>query len=64
MGDIARYHLVVQGLPGSMYRCGEEEVCMQTGETWWFNAHLEHEIRNGSADDRIHLMCDLRKWPC
>jgi Aspartyl/Asparaginyl beta-hydroxylase len=63
MGDIARYHIVVQGLPGSMYRCGDEEVCMQTGETWWFNAHLEHEIYNNSKDDRLHLMADLRKWP-
>ena len=64
LGDIARYHIVVQGLPGSMYRCGDETVCMKTGEVWWFNAHLEHEITNNSADDRIHLMADLRNWPC
>ena len=60
---IARYHIVVQGLPGSMYRCGEENVNMQTGEVWWFNAHLEHEIVNGSADDRIHLIADVIQWP-
>jgi hypothetical protein len=64
LGDIARYHLVVQGLPGSMFYCGGEQVNMQTGETWWFDAHAEHEVKNNSADDRIHLMCDLRKWPC
>lgn len=62
LGDIARYHIVVQGLPGSMFKCGEEEVCMQTGEVWWFDAHKVHAIKNNSADDRIHLMADLRKW--
>lgn len=64
LGDIARYHLVVQGLPGSLFRCGDETITMQTGEVWWFNAYLEHQIVNNSADDRIHLMADLRKWPC
>lgn len=64
LGDIARYHIVVQGLPGSMFRCGNEEVNMKTGEVWWFDAHQEHEIINNSADDRIHLMADLRRWPC
>lgn len=64
LGDIARYHIVVQGLPGSMFYCGGEQVCMQTGETWWFDAHAIHEVKNNSADDRIHLMADLRRWPC
>jgi len=61
-GDIARYHVVIQGLPGSMFRCGEETVCMRTGEVWWFNAHVEHEVANHSADDRIHLLVDVRTW--
>lgn len=64
LGDIARYHIVVQGLPGSMFYCGDEQVCMQTGEIWWFDAHQTHEIVNNSSDDRIHLMADFRKWPC
>ncbi len=62
LGDIARYHIVVQGLPGSQFRCGDETVDMKTGEVWWFNAHLEHEVINNSADDRIHLIADLRIW--
>lgn len=60
--DIARYHVVVQGLPGSMFHCGGETVCMRTGEVWWFNAHEIHEIVNNSADDRIHLLVDVRTW--
>jgi hypothetical protein len=62
LGDIARYHIVVQGLPGSLFRCGDEQVDMRTGEVWWFDAHSTHEVINNSADDRIHLMADLRKW--
>jgi len=63
LGDIARYHFVVQGLPGSQFVCGNEAIDMLTGEVWWFSAHDEHEVKNNSSDDRISLMCDLRKWP-
>lgn len=64
--DIARYHVVLQGLPGSLYMCGEEgeqeTVNMKTGEVWWFNAHKLHHVVNNSADDRIHLLVDVRTW--
>lgn len=58
--DRARYHVVLQGLPGSLYHTGNETVCMQTGEVWWFNAHEVHAVENNSADDRIHLLVDVR----
>lgn len=72
--DIARYHVILQGLPGSLYTCGEpdsegnasldvETVQMLTGEVWWFDAHKLHHIQNNSADDRIHLLVDVRTWP-
>ncbi len=61
--DIARYHVVLQGLPGSLYHCGNETVCMRTGEIWWFNAHELHAVENNSVDDRIHLLVDVRTWP-
>lgn len=60
--DIARYHVVLQGLPGSLFHCGNETVCMRTGEVWWFNAHEQHAVENNSTDDRIHLLVDLRTW--
>jgi hypothetical protein len=59
-GDIQRYHIVLQGLPGSLYKTGEETVCMKTGEVWWFNALKEHSVVNNSVDDRIHMLVDLR----
>lgn len=55
-----RYHIVLQGLPGSIFRCGTETVQMQTGECWWFQNALEHEVVNNSADDRIHMIVDIR----
>lgn len=61
--DRARYHIVLQGLPGSLYTTGDETVCMRTGEVWWFNALEVHHIENNSVDDRIHLLVDVRTWP-
>lgn len=59
---IARYHTVLQGAPGSQFRCGEERVQMLTGEVWWFDAGKEHEVLNSSEMDRIHLISDYQCW--
>jgi hypothetical protein len=61
--NIMRYHVVLQGLPGSLFHCGDETVCMKTGEVWAFNAHVQHAVVNNSADDRIHLIADMTLWP-
>lgn len=58
--DIARYHTVVQGLPGSVFNCGEEQVTMRTGEVWWFRHGEVHSVQNASQADRIHLIADMR----
>lgn len=58
--DIARYHVVLQGLPGSLFHCGGETVCMETGSAWWFNAHQVHAVQNGSTEDRLHMLVDVR----
>jgi len=55
-----RYHIVLSGLPGSLFRCGDEQVSMRTGEAWWFDNSVEHEVTNNSADDRVHLIVDIR----
>lgn len=55
-----RYHLILQNLPGSTFRAGEEVICMQPGELWWFNNSAEHEVINNSADDRLTLIVDIR----
>jgi hypothetical protein len=55
-----RFHIVLQSAPGSNFRCGDEWVNMETGDVWWFNNKLEHEVINNSGDDRIHLVIDIR----
>lgn len=55
-----RYHLVLHGLPGNKFRCGDETVDMETGALWWFRHGVEHECRNESMDDRIHMILDFR----
>jgi Aspartyl/Asparaginyl beta-hydroxylase len=55
-----RYHLVLQSEPGNIFRCGDEQVHMRPGELWWFENAVEHEVTNNSANDRIHMIIDLR----
>ena len=55
-----RYHVVIQGLPGSLYTNGDETTCMRTGEVWLFDPLLVHSIQNNSEDDRIHMLVDLK----
>lgn len=55
-----RFHIVLQSGPGAIFICEDEQVNMQTGEVWWFNNRLMHEVVNNSADDRIHLVVDIR----
>jgi len=33
---------------------------MRPGELWWFENAIEHEVTNNSANDRIHMIIDLR----
>lgn len=57
-----RYQVALQSFPGVLFRAEDETVCMRTGEAWWFNNSVEHEVINNSADDRLALIVDIR--PC
>lgn len=61
--DRKRYQVVVQCLPGVVFRCGDEQIQMKAGEVWWFDPSIEHEIVNNSADDRIVLIVDVMPCP-
>lgn len=56
----SRFHVVLQSQPGVLFRAGAEQVSMAPGEAWWFDNKQEHEVINNSADDRIHLVVDIR----
>jgi hypothetical protein len=55
-----RYQLALQSEPGTVFSCGDESVHMKPGEIWWFNNNLPHSVQNGSGNDRISLICDIR----
>lgn len=55
-----RYHVVLSGHKGSIFRAGQEQVTMLTGEVWWFDNKQEHEVINNSSDDRIHMIVDIK----
>ena len=55
-----RHHIILKSQPGSVFRCGTEKVFMNTGDVWWFDNSIEHEVINNSADERIHLIVDIR----
>lgn len=56
----SRFHIVIKSSPGVTFRCGDEQVYMPIGTVWWFNNKKEHEVINNSADDRIHMIVDIR----
>jgi Aspartyl/Asparaginyl beta-hydroxylase len=55
-----RFHVVLESSPGVIFRAGDEKVYMPTGSIWWFNNAVEHEVINNSADNRIHMVIDIR----
>jgi hypothetical protein len=55
-----RFHIVLHSRPGVVFKCGDEQTYMATGECWWFNNKLVHEVINNSGDDRIHMIVDVR----
>lgn len=55
-----RYHIILQNNPGSIFKCGNEQVQMKPGEIWWFQNAVEHCVENYSNDDRLTMIVDMR----
>lgn len=55
-----RFHCVLQNRPGSIFRAGNEAVYMRPGDVWWFDNQQLHSVENGSDDDRIVMIADIR----
>lgn len=56
----SRFHVVLQSQPGVVFKAGDEQIYMPTGTIWWFNNKEVHEVINNSAEDRIHMIVDIR----
>jgi len=55
-----RYHIVLKNSKGSIFRAGDETVCMNPGDIYWFDNSVEHEVINNSYEDRIVMIVDIR----
>lgn len=55
-----RYHIVLKNSEGSIFRAGDETICMRPGDIYWFDNSVEHEVINNSYDDRIVMIVDIR----
>lgn len=55
-----KLYIVLQGNDRCRNRVGEEWATMRTGEVWYFNNLIEHEVVNDGETDRITLIVCLR----
>lgn len=54
-----RIHIPVVTNPGVLFFCDDREVHMRAGECWIFDNWRRHNVVNGGAEDRVHLVIDL-----
>lgn len=57
-----RFHVVLSSAPGCLFHCDDETVHMAAGDLWWFDNNITHEVTNNSAEDRVHLIIDIRTF--
>lgn len=60
----ARLHIPLITNADVAFYIQEQRVMMQTGECWYINANLRHQVTNGGKTDRIHLVidCKVNHW--
>lgn len=55
-----KLYIPLQTNPNCINRCEDEIVSMRTGDCWYFNNAVEHEVQNHGDDDRITLIICMR----
>lgn len=55
-----KLYVPVQSNKQCINRCGDEFVVMNSGECWYFNNSVEHEVVNNGQDDRITLIICMK----
>ena len=55
-----KLYVPIQSNPQCFNRCEDEYVVMNTGECWYFNNGVEHEVQNNGNDDRMTLIICMR----
>ncbi len=54
-----RIHIPIITNPAVIFFCGDQKIRMRAGECWIFDNWRRHNVINGGAADRIHLVIDL-----
>lgn len=57
-----RYQIILAGENGCVFRAGDEQITMKTGDVWWFDNKEEHEVINNSPSERISMIVDIRSF--
>lgn len=55
-----KLYVPLQTNPQCFNRCEDEYVVMNTGDCWYFNNAVEHEVQNNGSDDRMTLIICMR----
>jgi hypothetical protein len=53
-----RIHIPIITNPDVTFYCADQQVHMQAGESWLFNAWRRHRVTNNGGQDRVHLVVD------
>ena len=56
----SRYQIVLQSLPGALFKIEDETVNFRAGEVWKIDNSKEHSVVNNSIDSRIVIIADIR----
>lgn len=57
---VARLHVPVHTNPEVDFSLADQRLSLSAGECWYINFDLPHRITNHGANDRIHLVIDIR----
>ena len=60
---VARLHVPVHTNPDVDFRLDGQPLSLSAGECWYINFDLPHRITNHGANDRVHLVIDIRVNP-
>jgi len=55
-----RYHIFLQNYEDAIFKCGDEMICPNAGDVYWFQNKETHEVINDSINDRLTLIVDIR----
>lgn len=56
----SKFYVSLKSQPGANFYCGDEVICPNPGEVWYFDNREVHWVHNESNDDRITMIVCIR----